>query len=278
VKSKLWIVNLINFALGVLNIGLLFQGENPFFIMILCLNLVISFLVNRDVSQIVIAIMTYPLGLVVPLKKKKLRFEEVEKPQKVERINLMKRSFKESIFFGQDEDKKRSILRLSEDVEKGKVPPERLISASKRLMKNSGVDVGLYTTESIERVEKSFEKEEEILLNIENLDGESEELYKRVWDYLEADFVSGKLKEYYRFLLLDRLKLLDKDERYFIMKYRVEQNLEVLWEGLKQTRSPLIYRTLLFELLKRRNYPELRQLKLFFSKSEKDKDSGTSQS
>lgn len=190
----------------------------------------------------------------------------------------MKRSFKESIFFGQDEDKKRSILRLSEDVEKGKVPPERLISASKRLMKNSGVDVGLYTTESIERVEKSFEKEEEILLNIENLDGESEELYKRVWDYLEADFVPGKLKEYYRFLLLDRLKLLVKDERYFIMKYRVEQNLEVLWEGLKQTRSPLIYRTLLFELLKRRNYPELRQLKLFFSKSEKDKDSGTSQS
>ena len=263
-RSNLSVVNLINFSIGLLNVGLWINGKNDFLLVIFLLNLVINFLVNRDLSQVLIAALTYPLGLIVPLKRKKPPFEGMEKTTEMEVLRkISRKSLKESVFFENATTRRETILRVSEDVERGEVSLETFMKVSKRLMKDSDSDVVLYATESTGKVERSFEDVEKFLSGVPF--EETRIFYGRVWDYLESDFLTGGVAKYYKKSILARIGRMEKDEKYFVMKYRVDKDPTVLWEGLEKTKSPLIYKMLMIELLKRKDIEGVRKLKELFS-------------
>ncbi|PLV55728.1 hypothetical protein [Thermotoga sp. SG1] len=263
-RSNLSVVNLINFSIGLLNVGLWVNGKNDFLLVIFFLNLVVNFLVNRDPSQVLIAAMTYPLGLLLPIKKKRPPFEVMEEPTTVETTRkIASKSLKESLFFGDETTKRETVLRVSEDVEKDEASLEIFMKASRKLMKDSDSDVVLYATESVEKVDRSFEDVEKFFSG-ETIE-ESKRFYEKVRDYLEADFLTGKVERYYKESILTRNGSMEKDEKYFVMKYKVDNDLSVLWEGLEKTKSPLIYRMLMIELLKQKDFEGIKKLKELFS-------------
>ncbi|PLV60332.1 hypothetical protein [Thermotoga sp. KOL6] len=263
-KSKTSILltaNSINFAIGLVNILFWLKGENDFFFFVFGANLVVHFLVNRDPVQTLVALLTYPLGLITFTKILNVRFPEEGQNEKFfvfrkKNVNILHP--KAVCYFGSPEEKKRLILQLVDDLKKGKVKVDKIVPFLKKLVLDPHPDVVLYASESIGEIESFFGESTNTPLMIE-------ELNNAVEDYLKSDFWSGEKRRRYKEFLIKKIETLGKTPEYFVLKYKVQGDVSVLFEGLKETKSREILGLLLVELVKNKEYEKFRSLKKFLS-------------
>ncbi|WP_158241074.1 alpha-amylase family glycosyl hydrolase [Thermotoga sp. SG1] len=249
--------------------------------MVLIINIVIHFALNKDLSQALIALVTYPFGLVIFTKEKEIDFQiydqEMEEDFPVleeKRLEIL--PLKGTSLFGTPNEKKKLILQIAEDVKSGKVSSNKVLPILRKMVLDSHPDVGLYASEAIEKIEEHFGTIEESLDKlVENL---NEKNIKVVLDYIKSGFLDGDIGSFYKNILKKALteklkKTTVLHPEFFSLLYEIEGDISILLEGFLKTKSQELYKQLLKEILRKRNYEVLKFLMLDGSLTNGDKDS-----
>ncbi|WP_144399109.1 hypothetical protein [Thermotoga neapolitana] len=250
------------------------------FDLVIVINIVVHFALNKDLSQSMIALVTYPFGLIIFSKKKEIDFriydQEIEEDfpvLKEKRLEIL--PLRGTILFGTPDEKKKLILQIVEDVKDGKISSDKALSVFRKMVLDPHPDVGLYASEAIGKIEEYFGLVEESLDEIiKNL---NEKNIKNVLDYIESGFLDGEVGIFYRNMLLEGLKKIPPSQpEYFALLYEIKGDVFILIEGFLKTKSQVLYKKLLKELLKKKDYQKLRFLMLFGPLPDEDKDLYTS--
>ncbi|WP_156105054.1 hypothetical protein [Thermotoga sp. Mc24] len=250
------------------------------FELVFMINLIIHFSLNKDLSQTLISIVTYPFGLLVFTKRRKIDLlmysddypEEFSFTFKEKNLEIF--PLKGTFLFGTPSEKKKLILQIVNDVESKKIPVKTAVSILQKMVLDPHPDVGLYASEAIGKIESHFSAVEKSFQEIiENL---NENNYEVALDYIRSGFLEGKVGSFYKNLLLEKLKNPpDESPGFFILHYEVRGDVSILIEGFLRTKSQEIYRLLLKELLRLGDYKRLNFLlrKSFETSKDEDRDS-----
>ncbi|MCD6268105.1 MAG: hypothetical protein J7J14_06830 [Thermotogaceae bacterium] len=254
-RSAKW----INFFLGICNIYLLlYKGQLIYFVVIFVLNMIFFYIQTRSYFYLIVAILTYPFGLLLSKFKGTLKEDIVIEKKEIEEeeINVDIMPLKSYILLGTPDEKKRAIIEYTKAVKAHKRPASEAVLILKKLVNDEHPDVGLYASEAIEEIE-NFLIDELFKAN------DDKEFCKIALEYVKSGYVYGSLEEYYKNLIKSYVENISKsDPDYYIIKFEVTGDIEILYKGFEETGSEKIKELLIFEEFKRKNIKAVKKLLL----------------
>ncbi|MDI3471976.1 MAG: hypothetical protein PWQ20_617 [Thermotogaceae bacterium] len=254
-------INLINLIIGILNclfLILIFKSLS-FFVFVVIINLLIFLIVNRDVGLLLIAVLTYPIGLMNLLKGSEQSFPDIFEVEpkdfmnQPETVDIDVLPLKSYLIAGTQSEKKVLVQLIVERI-KQKIDVENMFVLLRKLINDPHPDVGLYASEVIEELENYY-----IRKMTENFDN-PEVFCEAALDYIKAGFAYGELLNYYKKAVLEKLESIEGSEKYYLLKYRLLEDKEILYEGFEKTNSIQIIDELIKIELKERNFAKLKEL------------------
>ena len=247
----------LNFLLGIYNVYLLLhKGQTVYFIVIFILNLVLFYIQTKSFFHIIAAVITYPFGLLLSKFEGTLKESSSIVQRKIEEseidVNIM--PLKTYVLLGTPDEKKKAIVEYTKAVKSHKKPASEAVLIFKKLVNDEHPDVGLYASEAIEEIE--------ILLIDELFRADDDKKFCQIaLEYVKSGYVYGSLEEYYKNLIKKHVENIPKDDPdYYIIKFEVTKNLEILYEGFENTKSEKIKQILIAEEIKRKNIKALKKL------------------
>ena len=252
-KTAKW----VNFIVGLYNVYILLYIKNSaLFLMILSINLIIFYLQTRSLFHVITAVVTYPFGLLLSNFKGSLKkaAKEIKVEEGEETIDVDIMPLKSYILLGTSEEKKKAIVEYTKAVKSHRKPASEAVNMFKKLVEDPHPDVGLYASEAIEEIE--------VFLIDEMFRAPNDKIFcKLALEYVKSGYVYGNLEEYYKNLIRSRVETVPRtDPEYYIIKFEVTRDLNVLYEGLEKTGSIRIRDILIAEEIKRRNTKTVKNL------------------
>ncbi len=240
------------------------------------LNVLLLYAIHRDISSVVIAILTYPLGLFVPIWVKKDAFSKL--PDSLIERNEKFRSSKylESMplrvisKLGSAAQKKAAILELKELVKKG-VEVKQNMKVLVYFLSSDNQDVALYASEAVNEIEGYYIDR---IASLEHASSPQDiiEFCKTILNVIKTDLIVGQLKDYYEDILIQKAKLV-KDhfpEEYYKIMYEATSDIDYLEKGFEKTSSLEILSMLFKEAIKCRRYDIARAISTRFPDTVKE--------
>jgi len=268
-EKKLLSVILINGFWGVLNlIWIISDGITIWNFIFMGTNIMIIYLIYRDLSSCIIGILTYPIGLFIPISANKGGFHDLfdVRHRSLEYIPFNRTGYlntlpiKSIAALGTSQQKKMVILEITELIKQG-VNISENTAILRKLLEDPHPDVGLYASESLDEIEDHYVEE---IAKLE-FSTEPEDIVKfcnNVLNLLETNIVVGELQKYYRKIILEKVRYIKEEfpEDYYVTLYRTTSDINALRKGFEETRSYDILRMLFAEDLRKKNFKEAKQI------------------
>ncbi|WP_456398820.1 hypothetical protein [Mesoaciditoga sp.] len=237
---------------------------------IVALNVLLHYMIHRDLSSVVIAILTYPLGLFVPIWVKKDAFSElpgssIERSEKFRSSKYMESMPLRVISkLGSAAQKKAAILELKELVKKG-VEVKQNMKVLVYFLSSDNQDVALYASEAVNEIESFYIDK---IASLEHATNPQDivEFCRTVLNVIKTDLIVGQLKDYYEDILIQKAKLVKDrfpDEYYKIM-YEATSDIDYLEKGFEKTSSLEFLSMLFTQSIKHRKYDIAREISIRF--------------
>lgn len=255
------LINLINLIIGILNclFWILILKNLPFFVCVIIINLLIFLIVNRDVGQILLAVLTYPIGLMNLSKSSEQPFPDIFEVEPKEFMSQPEipdtdvLPLKSYLATG-TQDEKKVLVRLILERIKENENVENMIVLLKKLINDPHPDVGLYVSEAIEELEDYYTRK------MSESSNDPEVFCETALSYIKAGFAYGELLDYYKKAISEKLESIKDSEKYYLLKYRLFDDKQILYEGFEKTNSMKILDELIKIELREKNFIKLKEL------------------
>ena len=250
-------VKWVNFLLGLYNIYLLLYKEQLiYFGVIFAINLILFYMQTKSYFYLIAAAITYPFGLLLSKFEGTLKESTtiVQKEMEEEGIDVNIMPLKTYVLLGTPDEKKKAIVEYTKAVKSHKKPASEAVLIFKKLVNDEHPDVGLYASEAIEEIENFLIDE---LFRADD----DKKFCQIALEYVKSGYVYGSLEEYYKNLIEEHAENIPKDDpEYYIIKFEVTKDLEILYKGFEETRAEKIKKILLVEEMKRKNMKAIKKL------------------
>lgn len=235
-------------------------------IVVLTVNLLILYLVHKDFSSVVVALLTYPLGLFTPIWVKKMEFFENFNFESEGELMFRSSRYLDTIplkavaELGNTSQKKTAILEIESSLKNGANMAENMKILNK-FLSDKNQDVALYASEAINEIESYYVEEIAKLEHSTNPKDAVEFCYK-VLNILETNLIVGRLLDYYKRILSEKAEIIKTMSLidYYIIMYKSTSDIRFLENGFEVTSSEKILKMLFTEYLKKKMYAESKKL------------------
>lgn len=252
---------IVNGVFGVVNVYLAVDDKiKALNFAIFAANLIVLYAIRRDISSVVVAVLTYPLGLFTPIWINREPFfksfwngeKGYGKFRSSKYLNSM--PLKVISKLGSVAQKKAAILEIKELVKKG-IEVRDNVKMLTQFLSSENQDVALYASEAINEIEGYYVEE---IAKLEH-DSKPEAVVKfcyMVLNVIKTDLIVGRLKDYYENVVVEKAELIKESHPvdYHIIMYEATSNIKYLEEGFEETSSDKLLSLLFIQTVKERKY------------------------
>lgn len=233
------------------------------------ISVAIYYLDRRNLPEIIIFTLSYPLAWLYMLHLKNEEIEDFfnvpimpEIVMKIDKEALSTLPIKTVLTIGTISGRKAVTYDIFAQVTRG-INIEQNMKYLQQLLKDPHMDVSLYAGQTIEDIENYFEYHISRTKNENTIRS-----CFFIYNYLRTGILRGSLKEKYKLLLMEKLgKVSDRVYLYYEMMYYLTGDINYLLESFKKTKNIEHLRLFVFEKLKRHDYKEARSILLRHTKA-----------
>jgi hypothetical protein len=261
---------LVNGTIGVMNVYWMVEEIRYWNFLVVAANLITLYVIHRDLSSVVIGVLTYPLGLFTPIWIRKERFSQRFKGEGKKYEKFRSARYLESMplrvvsKLGSVEQKKVAILEIRDLIKNGVEVTENMKILSD-FLSSENQDVALYASEAINEIESYYVEKVATLEHVSKLQDIVEFCYT-VLNVIKTNLIVGRLIEYYKNIVVEKAELIKEysPTDYYMIMYEATSNIDYLEEGFEKTSSQKLLSILFIESIKKRRYDRAREIAIQF--------------